>query len=83
MGREALRKDIMGLAVDDVVAMFLEKREIEETLGLVDTSSKAWIHSQCLDFINTEFKTVKLNLKGADVKKEIDRAVQEQGAGLK
>ena len=77
MGRESLRKDMVALAADDIVEMYREKRALEEYLGMVDESSSFYINSIVLDFINGEFNTMKLGIKGQDVKKAIDRAVQE------
>ena len=77
MGRESLRKDMVALAADDIVEMYREKRALEEYLGMVDETSSFYINSIVLDFINGEFNTMKLGIKGQDVKKAIDRAVQE------
>ena len=77
MGRESLRKDMVALAADDIVEMYREKRALEEYLGMVDGTSSFYINSIVLDFINGEFNTMKLGIKGQDVKKAIDRAVQE------
>ena len=78
MGREALRKDIVAITADDVVAMYREKRSLEEYLGLIKgTPTTYYINSEVLDFINTDFKASKHDIKVADVKKAVDRAVQE------
>ena len=77
MGREALRKDIVAITADDVVAMFREKRALEEYIGLIKGSPSNYINSQVLDFINTDFKASKHGIKVPDVKKAVDRAVQE------
>ena len=76
MGREALRKEIVALTAVDVVAMFKEKRALEEYLGLVKGSTSSYINSQALDYINTDFKASKFGIPGPVVKKAVDNAVQ-------
>jgi hypothetical protein len=68
---------MVALTAEDVVEMYKEKRALEEYLGMIDGSSSFYINSIVLDFINGEFNTMKLGIKGQDVKKAIDRAVTE------
>lgn len=77
MGREAIRKEIVGHTVDDIVDMFRIKHELERNLGIIDDSTRVWIRSEALDYVKTEFYPSKLGIKDSDVKKAIDAAVQE------
>ncbi|MBE6528471.1 MAG: hypothetical protein E7Z64_04820 [Thermoplasmata archaeon] len=77
MGRESLRKEILSLAVEDVIAMFKRKRELDYALGNTDDSGGSWVFFESSDFVKSAYNPSKLGIKDADVKKAIDRAVQE------
>jgi len=84
MGREYMKRDILNQIADDIVSMYKEKRSLEIMLGIVDESvGESGLRSEAYDFLNTNFQPSKYGLKSADVKRAIDRAVDEQCGGAR
>ncbi len=77
MGRESLRKEIISLAVADVITMFRHKHELDYQLGMSEDSGDSWVNFESSDFVKSAYNPSKLGIKDADVKKAIDRVIQE------
>ena len=72
-----MRKDIMSLAVTDVIEMFRRKHELDFQLGMSEDASDSWVNFESSDFVKSAYNPSKLGIKDSDVKKAIDRVIQE------